>query len=292
MDTVAPAFPKHLEKRWGIGSAAVIADTHTSHVYRVLRTDGSAAIAKLLKPQGLHELPGIDFLSWRHGSGAIKLLDRLDNACLLEDAGMMTLREWRLEHGEGEANAIIVGVVCELHSPAIAAPPADLLPLRQHFRALFEQAADRHGTEISEPLAGCAAVAEVLIEAQTDIRPLHGDLHHDNIISGGLRGWLAIDPQGLIGDPAYEVANIFGNPDGAFADIVDPGRIIALVRLFAPVIGCSEEKILRYAIAHAGLSISWAIEDGRPLGQGSDAFERHAFLKVAGRLLQERVFSS
>jgi streptomycin 6-kinase len=51
------------------------------------------------------------------------------------------------------------------------------------------------------------------------------------------------------------------------------------------VIGCSEEKILRYAIAHAGLSISWALEDGLPIASGSDASERLAYLSVAKRML-------
>jgi streptomycin 6-kinase len=59
------------------------------------------------------------------------------------------------------------------------------------------------------------------------------------------------------------------------------------VRLFAPLIGCSEQKILRYAIAHAGLSISWSIEDGRPLSPGSDALERLEFAKIAFRLIEE-----
>ena len=40
---------------------------------------------------------------------------------------------------------------------------------------------------------------------------LHGDLHHENIMHGP-RGWLAIDPKGVLGDPGFDAANMFYNP--------------------------------------------------------------------------------
>ncbi|WP_164901817.1 aminoglycoside phosphotransferase family protein [Neorhizobium lilium] len=287
----ATDFPHDLAARWAIVSADLLVDTRTSRVFRVVRRDGSLAIAKLLKPEGLHELPGFDFLTWRNGAGAVQLIEMAGTACLLEDAGVLTLREWRLSMGDVAASHVIADIVGQLHSACKAEVPSGLLPLRHHFRALFLQAG-ADAMALAEPLRWCADIVESLLQNQCGIRPLHGDLHHENIISGGGRGWLAIDPQGLLGDPAYEVANVFGNPDGAFPDIIEPARIAMLVRLFAPLIGCGEEKILRYAIAHAGLSISWALENGDPLSDGSDAFERRAFLDAAKRLLEEKVFSS
>jgi streptomycin 6-kinase len=286
MEARAPAFPDHLAERWGMTSALLIADTRSSLVYRVQRDGVSSAIAKLLKPQGLHELPGFDFLCWRNGVSTVRLLEKHGVAALLEDAGSLTLRERRVKHGEEAANCVIADLLQKLGSASPSPHPAALVPLQRHFRALFEQAAKHEGQELSASLRKCAGIAERLLETQVEIRPLHGDLHHDNIISGSERGWLSIDPQGLIGDPAYEVANVFGNPEG-FPEIVDPHRIKTLVRLFAPLIGCSEQKILRYAIAHAGLSISWSIEDGRPLSPGSDALERLEFAKIAFRLIEE-----
>jgi len=288
METIAPAFPNDLAERWGIEAWTLIADTPTSHVYRVRRSDGVSAIAKLLKPAGRHELPGFHFLGWRDGAGAVKLVDRREMAGLMEDAGSTTLGEYRRHNGEAEANAIIIGIVRGLHSANVEAPPPKLVPLRRQFRALFEQAAKPDGSELSHLLRICAAVADALIDTQTDIRPLHGDLHHENIITGGKRGWLAIDPQGLIGDPAYEVANIFGNPRGIV--LADPDLITARVRTFAPAIGCHEEKILRFAIAHAGLSVSWSIEDGEALAEGSHVRKRIDFLGMATGLLEAGIF--
>src|SRR5690606_26100930 len=97
-------------------------------------------------------------------------------------------------------------------------------------------------------LAGWAAHQALdLLAHQHDVRPLHGDLHHDNIIGDGHGGWLAIDPHGLIGDPVYDVANIFGNPIDGRALILDPQRAIRLARSFAGHFGCKPQKVLRYA---------------------------------------------
>jgi streptomycin 6-kinase len=49
---------------------------------------------------------------------------------------------------------------------------------------------------------------------------LHGDLHHDNILHDG-NAWVAIDPKGLIGDPAYEIAPLLCNPIDKFASLAN-----------------------------------------------------------------------
>ncbi len=40
---------------------------------------------------------------------------------------------------------------------------------------------------------------------------MHSDLHRENVLHGK-RGWLVIDPKGLIGDPMFDTANMFYNP--------------------------------------------------------------------------------
>jgi streptomycin 6-kinase len=117
--------------------------------------------------------------------------------------------------------------------------------------------------------------------------PLHGDLHHENIISHEGTVWRAIDPHGLIGDPAYDAANFFGNPLDRRDITCDPDRILAIARIIAPVIGCSESKILRYACAHAALSACWSIDDLVSEDDLKDAQDRLAFLKVVRDLLSQ-----
>ncbi len=89
-------IPEEIAGRWSISTASLIADTESSIVHRATLADGSSAILKRLKPRGLGELPGMTFLKWRNGQGAVRLLQRSGTACLLEDAGDLTLRAHRL----------------------------------------------------------------------------------------------------------------------------------------------------------------------------------------------------
>jgi streptomycin 6-kinase len=280
-------IPESLTERWRILDSALIADTPSSQVYRAELHDGSSAIVKILKPEGMNELPGMAFLDWRGGKGAIRLIDRFENACLLEDAGLTILRDHCREFGDEAATDIILSVLADLHAPSSSPPPAELVPLRRHFQSLFQADERKTDPEHADLLRWGTALAEELLIEQADIRPLHGDLHHDNIVTGGPRGWLAIDPQGLIGDPAYDVANVFGNPLGGVKDILDLKRIARLAKSFSEVLGCSELKILRFAGAHAAVSVCWSLEAEQSEDTRENIAERSAFALVVRRMLDD-----
>jgi len=57
---------------------------------------------------------------------------------------------------------------------------------------------------------------------------LHGDFHHENILSAEREPWLAVDPLPMIGDPAYDSVQYLlfrkgdlADPDTAWADVID-----------------------------------------------------------------------
>ncbi|MBL8060681.1 MAG: hypothetical protein JNK63_08220 [Chthonomonas sp.] len=57
------------------------------------------------------------------------------------------------------------------------------------------------------------------------LRPLHGDLHHFNLLRSGDE-WLAIDPKGMLGDPAWECAAFLRNPAGKLPSGPELGRLL------------------------------------------------------------------
>lgn len=276
-------LPASLEEAWELSAINLVADTPRCHVFRGRQGDKSVVV-KCLKPEGHGERVGMDFLRWRDGHGAVRLLARIGDSCLLEDAGAVTLREYLQIHGDEAATAIVLNVVSRLHAPSGEASPATLLPLAQHFRPPFELASTASQPDIAD-LAGWAAQEVInLLAHQRDATPLHGDLHHDNIIGNG-EGWLAIDPQGLVGDPVYDVANIFGNPVGGAEIILDPVRITRLAKTFAMHFGCEPAKVLRYAAAHAMLSAAWTLESMVTPSGEENLHERLAFAGIARSLL-------
>lgn len=54
---------------------------------------------------------------------------------------------------------------------------------------------------------------------------LHGDLHHENILLGA-RGWVVIDPKGLVGDPAFEPSAYLRNPLALMQSEPDLGAVL------------------------------------------------------------------
>ena len=91
---------------------------------------------------------------------------------------------------------------------------------------------------------------------------LHGDLHHDNILTAERQPWLALDPKGLVGEPAYEVGALLRNPFPRLITVPQPGRILARrVDQLAQELGFERERITGWGVAQAVLSAWWSIED-------------------------------
>jgi streptomycin 6-kinase len=283
----APALSATLVDRWGLSHVRLIADTHSSFVYRAMR-HGASVIVKTLKPEGQGERPGMDFLRWRDGLGAIKVIAQDHDTALLEDAGHLMLRTYHGQVGDVIATEIIVDVLQRLHAPSPSKPPAALTPLHDHFEALFSLEKSGTNAAIANVIGWSAALARTLLSEQQMVKPLHGDLHHDNIIGGERGGWIAIDPQGVLGDPAYDVANVFGNPLYATDDILDPQRAKRMAQRFAEALGCSADKILRFAAAHAGLSVAWTLQRDLTPSGSINLDERLRFARMARSLLAEQ----
>ena len=265
---------------WRLSEVRAIADTPGSRVFRAKNADGRSVVVKILKPRGLGERTGMDYLAWRGGGGAVALLECRENACLLEDAGITSLEDVRKRSGEAAAADIFAALLTRLHAPSPHPVPDTLIPLDRHFEALVDRRpampeAHRHDVQWA------AAVARDLLATQADIMPLHGDLHHENILADEAGEWRAIDPHGLVGDPVHDAANVFGNPLGRPDVTCDPARIDRLATRLAAALGCGRRKLLRHAAAHAALSACWSIGDPVSDSDISDAGDRLAFLRIA-----------
>ena len=270
-----------LPERWKVGAPELVAETFSSRIWKVARDDGSVAIVKDLKPfdDVADELRGEHFLAWRRGEGAVRLLGRDGHRMLLEYAGDRLLSQHLAEHGDDAATAIAAEVMTRLFSPSKDTPPADLQPLRERFVSLFRAArTDRDGG--SDTLyVEAAAIAERLLADPHAVRPLHGDLHHDNILFGQ-RGWLAIDPKGVIGDPGFDAANMFYNPLDRDDLCLDPQRIAHMAEVFGKTLGQSPRAILDHAIAYGCLSAAWHREDKNVADENRELAVAEAIRKV------------
>ena len=101
-----------------------------------------------------------------------------------------------------------------------------------------------------------------LIASTDKLVVLHGDLHHWNILAAQREPWLALDPKGVVGDPAFEVAAWMGNPKPWLLEQPNPGGILARrIDQFSEILGFSRQRLLGWSVAQSVLSAWWCIED-------------------------------
>jgi streptomycin 6-kinase len=247
-------FSDYLE-RWQLTPDGDPIITPTSRLLPVSRSGSTAMLKLAVHPE---ERRGNRLMTWWNGNGAACVLMHDGDAILMERASGGTSLADLARHGrDDEACRIMCAAVVRLH--AGESPPQDiakdLVPLTRWFEALM-QAAERHGGI----LRLCATIASELLATARDVNVLHGDIHHGNVLDFGPRGWLVIDPKGLIGERSFDYANLFCNPDIETA--TSPGRLVQRLEVVAAAAAIDRSQLLRWILAWAGLSAAFAIEDG------------------------------
>lgn len=266
--------------RWGLGRPSLVAETPTSFVYRVQQRGGEPAALKLIRPGMTEEIRGTVLLAWYGGEGAARVIDATGEAVLMEWLGGSDLIPTVAAGGDEQAAECIAGVAGRLLTRR-GEPPAGMMPLADRLQALTS------GNRALWPEAGrdlfarAAGMAMRLLDTPAPQVPLHGDLHHANVLYAD-RGWLAIDPKGLIGDPAYEPAATFINPIDQTRLCTDPKRIERLASIFSTRLGLDRARVLRYAAVHAAAGVCWALEDGVDPRHGISVLERLVVLTGEG----------
>jgi streptomycin 6-kinase len=247
--------------RWSLSKATPVSETATSWLYRVEQNGRKTAALKIIKlDAGEDERRGGELLAWYAGEGAVTVFDSAENAVFMEWVDGVTLAVSSRAGGDDEATIAICNVVSQLHRPRDGAPKG-LTPLQKRFEILFDTSARVWPNTARDLFARSVGIGLGMFDKPTAVIPLHGDIHHENILSSD-RDWLAIDPKGLLGDPAYEVANVFQNPVGAEKLVANPERVSRLADMFAERLGMNRKRVLGWAAAHTALSACWDIAEG------------------------------
>jgi streptomycin 6-kinase len=232
--------------------------------------DGAAAMLKIAVHE--EERRGAATLAWFEGQGAVRVLARQGSALLMERAGGSTSLAQMARSGADDAACVtLCKVAAALHAPRRRPPPREAVPLERWFRALWP-AATAHGGAFAK----AAVAARPLLATQQDVVVLHGDLHHDNVLDAEERGWLAIDPKGLVGERAFEFANLFRNPDAETA--LAPRAMARRLSKVSAAAGVDRERLRSWIVAYAGLGAAWSLSSGDDPGPGLAIAEAAAAL--------------
>lgn len=94
---------------------------------------------------------------------------------------------------------------------------------------------------------------------------LHGDLHHYNVLFDAKRGWVAIDPKGVVGELEYEVGAILRNPREQPDFFTSREVIERRLGTLTDSLQLDYRRTLQWSFAQAVLSAIWDVEDGYPV---------------------------
>ena len=229
--------------------------------------DGTEAILKIRVP---HKEFFTEMTALRAygGKGIVRLIDSDHDLCatLLErlSPGRM-LSELVLDQKDDAATRIAGPVIRDLHAPV---PKGIDLPTVADWCCEFDETRCLKDRPITDAMLDRAQSLFAELDGSKECdRLIHGDLHHYNILYDERRGWTAIDPKGLIGDPVFDTARMMHNPGHGFWERNDPRTIFARRSdILSEILEVDRNRILGWSYVDTILSWCWSLDDPDPSG--------------------------
>jgi len=257
-----PALIEESRRRWSLELDQPFANLSYNLVVPGRMPNGAHIVLKLGVP--CRELfSEAEALRCFDGKGAVRLIDHdaRNGRLLLERVVPGTPLHKSLP--DPEASVVAARVIRGLKRSTPA--NNDFVKLTDWFLA-FERLRKRYGGStgpLPDPLITAAEETFLQLNAAERDVLLHGDLHHENILFSNERGWLAIDPKGVVGDLAYEVGSFMINQ----LEPSQPGSVTKEIMnqrltVFAGELGIEKRRLARWAFFHAILSAVWDVEEG------------------------------
>lgn len=255
-----PAQVAELERAWRCEQIATLeAAGECAWIGVVRREDGSDAILKISVPHVEARHEGDALHAWA-GEAAVRLHAASDDGfALLLERCLPGETLWALPVEAGNTVACAVGKRLWRPVPA-GAPFVRLSDVVARWRGQIPAAAPGQGYSRRMIDAALQLCAE-LVRGSPPPLLLHGDLHPGNILSSRREPWLAIDPKPVVGDPAYDWAQLLCNRCEAALALADPCReLVRQVHQISDLCAQDPERVAAWAFVKA---LGWDIGPSR-----------------------------
>lgn len=261
-----PGIVDELLGRWGCVPDGAVMHGGVGVIVPARRRGDGPAVLKVSFPHpgNVHEPDA--FAAWG-GRGAVLLHERDDRrfAMLLERVRTSTLAEV----DDGDEVARVAGRI----NRRLAVPaPADLPRLCAQADAweeqLHENAEDLTRTLSRRAVDAAVATVRELGRTQPDTL-VHGDLHARNILRADREPWLAVDPKGYVGDPAYDGGTLLKSRALTLLEAGDLSKAVhRVIDVFAEAAEVERERVRRWAQLHAVEAAIWGRRHGYRVARG------------------------
>lgn len=256
-ETRLPKRVEELAREWNVLVRHTF-ETPSSFVAFGLRGP-QEVVLKVIRGEGDEWLSG-EALEAFNGRGTVRVYEHVGGAVLLERLKPGTpLTALALEGRDDEATEILAEVIERMSGPR---PSSKAFVRVEDWARGFERYLESGDEQIPVDLVAQAARMYMrLCASQQRVRLLHGDLQHYNVLLDSERGWVAIDPKGVIGEVEYEIGASLRNPYERPDLFTAPEAIERRIRLYEARLKLNPARALAWAFSQAVLSAIWSVED-------------------------------
>ena len=189
-----------------------------------------------------------------------------------------SLKDSFLQGREDKSIEIFVDLVQRLHKNSDQKIQENFQTVEQ--RVQFLHTFRPRSEELLEILPQVQQVADRLVNAQGIEYLLHGDLHHENIIQKGT-DWVMIDPQGVIGELAYEVGAYIRNPIFSLSEQTNV-EVLLWYRFekLHQLLNIDQQRIIDWSLVQTVLAACYAEQDGDEKAQKYFIDIAHIIIKI------------
>ena len=219
---------------------------------------GVRVVLKLTKKSGDESHSG-QVLRAFAGDGAVRVYEDETDAVLLERLEPGDQLVELVKRGQDEEAtrilAQVIGKLAHRNPPAVCPTVADW---RRGFDRYLESADQQIPRELVHEARN---LYQDLTTSQHTTMLLHGDLQHYNVLFDDNRGWVAIDPKGIVGELEYEVGALLRNPVELPDLYTNPLIFNRRVEILSEILGLDKSRVVNWYFAQSILSKIWDIED-------------------------------
>ena len=216
-------------------------------------------VLKVIRKEDSEEWRCGEVLEAFRGEGIVRPIEYAAGAVLLPRLlPGHDLASWPVDGRDEEATEIIASLLRRMSDNAARLdrirPVDDMQPEFARFRSGADGFIPPHYVDRAE------AMFTELCATQRNVRVLHGDLHHYNVLFDNDAGWVAIDPWGVLGEIEFEVGPSLRNPLMPLP--ADPRVMERRLRTFEARLTLNADRALKWAFAATVLAILWPVEAG------------------------------
>jgi streptomycin 6-kinase len=246
---------------WGLVAEGWLAGGAGTPTLAVTTADGTAGVLKIAEPGTLDTAARVmaaadgrgyaRVLAWDAGRGAL-LTERLGHTLWVEAPTM------------AQQSAVIAGLLAQAWRVPLTCG-SRFVGKASQLVAILADLGPRYGTGHPDALAEATRCATELARGERPEVVCHGDPHAGNVLRRGA-GWALIDPDGFVGERAYDLGVLLrdGCREIAAAEAAEPGAGATLLRhrcrQLAELADADPDRVWRWALVErvtTGLYLRW-----------------------------------